>query len=520
MTRGETLGQLITRKARECGELPAMECTGRITSFAELDDASDRVATALIRDGMAAQQRIAYLGKNSDRYFELLFGAAKGGLVIVPIGWRLSADEIRQLLTDSEARHLFVEPEFIPVARDASAGLNLTLVSTGEEAEGVPAYDQWLASRAGEKAVLPDVDPRWPVIQLYTSGTTGKPKGAMLTHDNMFPLRPMCAAANLKWDEWQAEDVSLLTMPVAHIAGTGWGLVAFYSGAKSIILREFDAGEIIRLISEENVSRIFLVPTALQAMMRHPDAASGDYSRLRYICYGASPIPLEILKQAIDMFGCGFVQNYGMTETTGTVVALPPEDHDPAGNARMKSAGMALPGVRIRIVDEAGQDLPPGAVGQVLISSPTTMAGYWHQPEATAATLVDGWMSTGDAGYLDEDGYLYICDRMKDMIISGGENVYPVEVEGVLHGHPLVTDVAVIGVPDSHWGEAVTAFIVPAGEGADADAIVSWARQKLASYKVPKQIHFCDELPRNANGKILKRVLREPFWADKDKAVH
>ena len=312
----------------------------------------------------------------------------------------------------------------------------------------------------------------------------------------------------------------LFRSPVAHIAGTGWGLVAFYSGAKSIILREFDAGEIIRLISEENVSRIFLVPTALQAMMRHPDAASGDYSRLRYICYGASPIPLEILKQAIDMFGCGFVQNYGMTETTGTVVALPPEDHDPAGNARMKSAGMALPGVRIRIVDEAGQDLPPGAVGQVLISSPTTMAGYWHQPEATAATLVDGWMSTGDAGYLDEYGYLYICDRMKDMIISGGENVYPVEVEGVLHGHPLVTDVAVIGVPDSHWGEAVTAFIVPAGEGADADAIVSWARQKLASYKVPKQIHFCDELPRNANGKILKRVLREPFWADKDKAVH
>lgn len=515
----EALGQFIGRMAGAKGDLPALQLGDRITSFAELDRISSRAAAALIASGCAIQDRIAYLGKNSDRYFQLLFAAAKAGMVMVPIGWRLGVEEVAYLLSDSGAGHVFVEPECAALAQQAVAASNLRLVSTEEGFDDVPGFHQWLGEGEGD-VTMPEVDPAWPVIQLYTSGTTGKPKGAMLAHGNFFALRPICAAAGLGWDEWHPEDVSLLTMPVAHIGGTGWGMVALYNGAKSIILREFDAGEIIWLLSREQISRIFLVPTAIQMLLRHPEVRSGDFSRLRYILYGASPMPLETLKEAMEIIGCGFVQNYGMTETTGTVVALPPEDHDPRGNARMQSAGRPMPGVELRVVDEAGQDRPVGQVGQLLVRSPTNMVGYWNRPEATAETLVDGWIHTGDAGFLDADGYITICDRMKDMIISGGENVYPIEVEGVLHGHPMVRDVAVIGIPDSRWGEAVVAFIVPSAAEADAEEILVWARPKIASYKLPKRIFFRDELPRNANGKILKRVLREPFWAGKDKAVN
>jgi long-chain acyl-CoA synthetase len=247
-----------------------------------------------------------------------------------------------------------------------------------------------------------------------------------------------------------------------------------------------------------------------------------DYSRLKYILYGASPIPLDLLRECISVFGCGFCQQYGMTETCGTIVYLPPEDHDPAGNKRMRSAGIPMPGVEIKVVDEAGRTVPPNTVGEIAIRSISNMAGYWNLPEATAQTIdKEGWLRTGDAGYLDEDDYLYIQDRVKDMIISGGENIYPAEVENAIYGHPGVQEVAVIGVPDEKWGEVVKAIVVPRpGATIEPQEVIAFARSRIAQFKTPKTVDIIDALPRNASGKILRRQLREPYWAGHAKRVN
>jgi long-chain acyl-CoA synthetase len=275
-------------------------------------------------------------------------------------------------------------------------------------------------------------------------------------------------------------------------------------------------------IAKDRISKIFLVPAAIQIVLRDPRARQTDYSRMKHVGYGASPIPLDLLREAVEVFGCGFAQMYGMTETTGTIVALPPEDHDLNGNQRMRSAGKPLPGVEIAVLDEAGNKLPPGQVGEIATRSPWNMAGYWNLPEATAKTIdKDGWLRTGDAGYLDEDGYVYIHDRVKDMIITGAENVYPAEVESAIYGHPDVADVAVIGVPDEKWGEAVKAIVVPKpGKSPDPQDIIAFARTRVAAYKAPKSVDFIEALPRNASGKILRRELREPFWAGKERRVN
>jgi acyl-CoA synthetase (AMP-forming)/AMP-acid ligase II len=260
----------------------------------------------------------------------------------------------------------------------------------------------------------------------------------------------------------------------------------------------------------------------MQVVVRHPKAREVDYSRLKYMMYGASPMPLQLLRECIDVFGCGFVQLYGMTETTGSVTALGPEDHCREGKPRMSSAGKALPGVDLAILDESGARLPPGKVGEVAVRSVTNMQGYWKLPEATARTIgADNWLRTGDAGYLDEAGYLYIYDRVKDMIISGGENVYPAEVENAIFGHPDVAEVAVIGVPSERWGEEVKAMVVPRpGANRDPASIIAWARERIAGYKVPKSVDFIDALPRNAAGKILRRELRAPYWKGTSRQVN
>jgi len=247
-----------------------------------------------------------------------------------------------------------------------------------------------------------------------------------------------------------------------------------------------------------------------------------DFSRLNYITYGASPIPLEMMKQSIDRFGCGFVQMYGMTETSGTIVALPPEDHDPEGNDKMRSVGKPLQNVEVKIIDDDGNELSPREVGEIATRSPYNMKSYWNMPDATAATIdADGWLRTGDAGYFDEEGYLYIHDRVKDMIISGGENIYPAEVENAVYAHPKVADVAVIGVPDQKWGEAVKAcVVVKEGESVSEVDIIAHARTHIAGYKCPKSVDFIPALPRNPSGKILRRELRAPYWEGKDRGVN
>jgi fatty-acyl-CoA synthase len=298
--------------------------------------------------------------------------------------------------------------------------------------------------------------------------------------------------------------------------------MALASGLPGYVLAEFTPDGLFDAIETGGVTRFFIVPAALHILLQHPRCASVDYSRLKYILYGAAPIPLELLRECIKTFGCEFIQNYGMTETTGTIVMLPPEDHDPNGNPRMRSAGKALPGVELKIVDGDGNILPVGEVGEVVTRSSNNMIGYWNLPDATTKTLTtDGWVYTGDAGYLDEDGYLFIHDRVKDMIISGGENVYPAEVESAIYGHPAVLEVAVIGVPDDKWGEAVKAVCVPKpGTTIDPDDVISWARERIAGFKAPKTIDIIEALPRNASGKILRKDLRAPYWAGRDRQVN
>jgi long-chain acyl-CoA synthetase len=358
-------------------------------------------------------------------------------------------------------------------------------------------------------------------MQLYTSGTTGLPKGVMLTNANL-----STAISEAGTTFHIADDtVSLVAMPLFHIGGSGWALCAMSRGGRSIILRDVDPSRLLELIAAERITEMFVVPAVLMLLLGTPSLADTDLSSLRLVFYGASPIAEEVLVKCLATFGCAFCQVYGMTETTGAITALSFDDHDPDGPRRglLRSAGKPHESVAVRVVDpDSGQGVLLGAVGEVWTRSPYNMAGYWGKPEETAATVdADGWLRTGDAGYFDADGYLYLHDRIKDMVISGGENIYPAEVENVLLSHPAIVDAAVIGVPDVKWGETVKAIVVLApGAVLREDELIAHCRNSLASYKCPTSVDATDALPRNPSGKILKRELRAPYWAGKERSIN
>jgi long-chain acyl-CoA synthetase len=501
----------------------ALSFEGRDTTYAEFEAHTNQVANALLTAGVKRGERIAYFGKNSDSYFELFFGAAKMGGATTPINWRLAGPEVAYILQDSRAPILFVGREFVDIIGSIleTCPTLKTIVAMEASAGNCAVYASWRdAAPAGPPQA--EVGAEDDVLQLYTSGTTGRPKGVMLAVRNLMNLRTLMDQTGEEWATWAASDVSLMAMPVGHIGGTGWGFWTLSCGAKGIVLRDFDPGRILELIDSEKINKVFLVPSALQAIVNHPRARQIDYGHLKYISYGASPIPLGLLRECVEVFGCSFVQMYGMTETSGAIVALPPEDHSLEGSAKMRSAGKPLPGVELAIVDPLGKRFGPHEVGEIAIRSASNMKGYWNRPDATAATIdSEGWLRTGDAGYLDEDGYLFIHDRVKDMIISGGENVYPAEVENAIYTHPDVAEVAVIGVPSKRWGEEVKAVIVPkAGRVPEEADVIRWARERLAAFKVPKSIDLVDALPRNATGKVLKRELREKYWKGYERQVN
>ncbi len=517
------LAETVRMQAKSCGDAIVFEFEGRKTTFAQFDRNTNRVANALKAAGVRHGERIAYLGKNSDIYFELLFGAMKAGVVMAPVNWRLAGPEIAFIVEDCKAPLLFVGPEFVTMARGLEDKLpSVRAIITTEG--GAPEWQDFSAWRDAASADDPGVAiSRNDIgIQLYTSGTTGKPKGAMLAHGNMLNLvQSGNEAEKPEWNKWTNDDVSLVAMPIFHIGGSGWGVMSLYHGARGVIAREFDPTKVLDFFEQSGITKLFMVPAAMQFVVRQPRARQMDFSRLKYMLYGASPIPAALLKECIEVFKCGFVQMYGMTETTGTIVALPPEDHV-EGLDRMRSAGKALPGVELAILDADGKRLPPGEVGEIATRSGSNMAGYWNLPEATASTLgKDGWLRTGDAGYMDKDGYLYIHDRIKDMIISGGENIYPAEVESAICDHPDVAEAAVIGIPDDKWGEAVKAIVVmKPGKSASATDIVNFTRERIAGFKTPKTVEFIAALPRNPSGKIFRRNLRDPYWAGKDRQVN
>jgi long-chain acyl-CoA synthetase len=334
-----------------------------------------------------------------------------------------------------------------------------------------------------------------------------------MTHRNL----AACAETSPYW-QFDEETISLTPLPMFHIGGIGWAFLGLWNGATTILVREFVPEDVLDILEREAVTNAIFVPTMLQMLTGVPGAAARDYSALRSIAYGASPITTPVLKAALQTFRCSLYGVYGLTESTGGVVQLDPEDHDPDGPRErlLRSAGRPLPWVELRIADpEAGSELGPGQVGEVWLRAPNVTPGYFGRPEETAAALTpDGWLRTGDGGYIDEDGYLFLTDRIKDMVVTGGENVYPTEVEEVLAQHPDVLDVAVIGVPDDRWVEAIKALVIPRpGSAPTPDELIAFARERLAGYKLPRSIEFVDELPRTPTGKVLKRELRERHGA-------
>ncbi len=510
-----TFDAFLSHWAAERPDRVAMREEDRVQSYAELDERSARVATALLAAGLKKGDRIAWIGKNSDLYFTLFFGAARVGIVMAPVGWRLSPAEWVFIVNDTRAKMIFAGPGFDDLAERLAGRLEHDPRIVGADAA------RTMIETTARGAFAPS-GPDDAVLQLYTSGTTGNPKGAVLSNRNLFALRKHSNDLDLPYTKWDDDEAVLVAMPCAHIGGTGLGIMALAAGLPGIVLAEFNPDGVFDAVERHGVTRFFMVPAALQMLLMHPRCASVDFSRLKYILYGAAPIPLELLRQCIKMFGADFIQAYGMTETTGTICMLPPEDHDPEGNKRMRSAGKPLPGVEIVILGPDGQSVPTGEVGEVVTRSSNNMIGYWNLPDATAKTMTEGgWIHTGDAGYLDEDGYLFIHDRMKDMIISGGENIYPAEVESAIFGHPAVQEVAVIGIPDQKWGETVKAVVVAKpGMEIEEASVIAWARDRIAPFKCPRSVDIIPALPRNASGKILRKDLRAPYWEGYERMVN
>ena len=487
-------------------------------TWAQLLERSARIAQALADAGVGAGDRVAFLDKNSVEHFDVSFGAAMLNAVSVDVNWRLAAPEVQFIVDDAAATVLIVGPDFVHVL-DAIVD-QLPKVTKFVVIGGHPDhedYDEWMArypaDDPGAQAAAGDV-----AFQLYSSGTTGRPKGVMLSNHNLFALLPMAR------DMWgiQRDSVNLVAMPLFHIGGGGWAVAGMYEGATSVIVRDIDPAALIRTIESERVTHAFLVPAVLQFMLMVPGVDTADFSSLETIVYGASPISEEILAKCVDTFKCKFWQAYGLTETTGAVVNLAPEDHDTTGpnRHRLRSCGLPGPGVELRIVGEHGE-CAVREVGEIWIRSTQNTIGYWNLPEETAKAFTDdGWFKSGDAGFLDEDGYLYIHDRVKDMIVSGGENVYPAEVENVLMAHPAIADVAVIGVPHEKWGETGKAIVVvaPGREVTEAE-IIAFAKERLATFKCPTSVEWMDVLPRNPSGKVLKKDLREPYWEGHERRV-
>ncbi|MBX3593400.1 long-chain-fatty-acid--CoA ligase [Sphingomonas sp.] len=521
--RFETLGDMVRHHGQARGEAVALSFGGRDTSFAHFQAHCGRVAAGLIAAGCRHGSRVAYLGKNSDLFFELLLGAAMVGVVVVPLNWRLSQAELEAVLGDAEAELLFATAEYHDLALKMEvrhAGLRRVI----EIEHGLDAGRHFTAWRDGQHPLGDTgiiVSRADVFLQLYTSGTTGRPKGVMLTHGSVLGVLEAADPVREPWRIWTPDMVGLVAMPVFHISGTGWGLGCLYGGGRSVILPEFSIPGVEHAIEALGATHVMMVPAALQMLIDKWEAGAGNWSSLRQIVYGASPMPPALLRRSLALLGCDFVQYYGMTETTGSVVALAPEDHLRVVGNRLASTGRIMAGNAIRIADGAGSEVESGTVGEVWIKTPGTMLGYWNLPQATVETITpEGWVRTGDAGYLDADGYLFLCDRIKDMIISGGENIYPIEVENVLASHPAVAEVAVIGVPDDRWGETVKAVVVPKdGASVTAEALIAYARNAIAGYKVPRSVDFVGQLPRNSAGKILKRELRAPYWVGRERSI-
>jgi len=544
--RKETLLEVFQWRIEQSSDDVAFKFNDQEITYRKYDLRGNQVANGLINEGCSPNSRVAVLAKNSVMYAEIMFGTLKTRTALVGLNWRLAGPEIVFVVNDSESEVLFVGPDFYELVDSIKDQFTHVrkIIAMDDSHETWQNYESWRHSfEKNDPSLTGNADD--DVIQLYTSGTTGHPKGVRLTNRNVNASTPMVEET---WGKiWHEKSVNFVLSPLFHIAGSNIVIMGVVFGCKNIVIPEPDPERILHLIHTEKIETAFMVPALIQFLLNHPDAKTTDFSSLRQVVYGASPISEDTLLRAIEVMGCEFWQVYGLTETSGIGTTLPPEAHDPT-LGKLRSCGKKYTGVEIKIVDETDNEVSLGDVGEILIKSPVIMKGYWKRDEANEKSIVDEWFYTGDAGYFDEEGYLYIYDRVKDMIISGGENIYPAEVENALMSHPDIIDAAVVGVPDDKWGETVKAFITlrddlsdnPTdlldkledfiNEGIDfaselsdkgselgkyiESEIIGYTKKQIASYKCPTSVEFIKDIPRNPSGKILRRILREPFWAE------
>ncbi len=496
----------------------AMVFEGRRITYQGLQDRVNRLANALAGLGVQPGDRVAMLQVNCNEHIETYFATAKLDGVYVPLNFRARADELAYMVSDAAPRVLLVGKRYVDLVRSLADRLPSVehFIALEEAVPGWRCYDELLAS-AQDDELFPQGDGGDLTMIMFTAGTTGTPKGVMLSHDSFSSY----ILSNVTPADPETEERNILTVPLYHIAGVQAVMSAIYGGRTLVIQRQFEAKQWMELVERERAHRAMMVPTMLKMLLDHPDFHKHDLSSLRVITYGAAPMPMEVIKRAIKAFpGVSFINAFGQTETAATITMLPPEDHVLEGTEeeiekklrRLSSIGKPLEDMEVRIVDEDGRPVPCGQVGEIVARGPRLMKGYWNKAEATAQAIRGGWLYTGDLGYMDEDGYIYLAGRARDFIKRGGEMVSPEEVEQVLMSHPAIDEAAIIGVPDVDWGERVRAIVVlRPGHNASPEEIIEFCRQRLASFKKPESVVFVDELPRNPLGKVLKRVLREQY---------
>jgi acyl-CoA synthetase (AMP-forming)/AMP-acid ligase II len=493
-----TIAEMLRWRARRHPSLMAVWYEGKSRTYGELNESSSQLAGGMVAGlRLKPGDRVAILDKNCFAYLELFFALDKAGLVAAPLNWRLTAHEVKKIIDDMKPKLIVTGAEF---------------KATGV-ASGLPTMNFDELPRGGADPMR-DADGAVS-CQFCTSGTTGLPKGAMLTGWNVLNVG-QCLA--LEIPEIREGGRHLVCLPLFHIGGAGWAIWAMQGGSAAIIVRDIVPEMLVKTIVEQKVETALLAPTLLLYLTELPGSRTADFSALRHITYGTAPISPALLQRSIETFKCRFSQLYGLTETTGPISALPHEHHT---GERMLSCGRPMFGGHVRVVDTEDNDLPPRQVGELLYRGESLMSGYWQREKETAEAIRGAWFHTGDAGYLDEDGFIFLKDRLKDMIVSGGENVYPAEIEAVLMGHPEVLECAVIGVPDAKWGETVKAVVVRrTGTNLGETVLIQWSRDKLAGFKRPRSVDFVGALPRNASGKVLKRTLREPYWVGYGRGVN